>query len=130
MIVSSVRSKEKMTLALFALIVMLFAAGSPLSFASPGYADAGADIMYLSVNADDISFGTISIPADSVPAAVEKSLRNRDDNQPGVFRTNLPLLLEMGTEPSLVSAYLLSCIHMANARYCGISDPKTVQKRE
>ena len=55
MIISSIRTKEKITLALFALIVMLFAAGLPMSVASPGYANADADIMYLSVSANDIS---------------------------------------------------------------------------
>ena len=61
MIISSIRTKEKITLALFALIVMLFAAGLPMSVASPGYANADADIMYLSVSANDISFGRESI---------------------------------------------------------------------
>ena len=101
MIISSIRTKEKITLALFALIVMLFAAGLPMSVASPGYA-----------NAD-----------------VVKSLRNRDESPFESFRANLPLLLEIGAEPS-ITTYLLTDIYMANARYCGISNPKTVQKRE
>ena len=129
MIISSIRTKEKITLALFALIVMLFAAGLPMSVASPGYANADADIMYLSVSANDISFGTISVPADSVPAGVVKSLRNRDESPFESFRANLPLLLEIGAEPS-ITTYLLTDIYMANARYCGIRNPKTVQKRE
>ena len=105
MTIASTQSKEKTALALFVLIAMLFVAGSPLSFVSPGYAKADSDIAHLSANTD-IPFGTICVPVNSVP-----------------------VMTEIGTGP-VSAACLFADVYMANAHYCGISDPKTVQKRE
>ena len=128
MTIASTQSKEKTALALFVLIAMLFVAGSPLSFVSPGYAKADSDIAHLSANTD-IPFGTICVPVNSVPVTVEKRLRIRDDSSFDTLRVSLPVLTEIGTGP-VSAACLFADVYMANAHYCGISDPKTVQKRE
>ena len=94
MTIASTQSKEKTALALFVLIAMLFVAGSPLSFVSPGYAKADSPIAHLSANTD-IPFGTICVPVNSVPVTVEKSLRIRDDSSFDTLRVSLPVLTEI-----------------------------------
>ena len=129
MTISSSRSKEKIALAVFSLIVMFLAAGSPLSFVSLGFADEGAGMMRLSATGADTPLGTITIPKDSVPVTVEKSMRSRDDNSPEAFFISLPVLLGAVAESDFTN-FSHADVYMANACYCGISDPKIVQKRE
>lgn len=127
MTISSSRSKEKIALAVFSLIVMFLAAGSPLSIISQSFADEGAGMMRLS--GADTPLGTITIPKDSVPVTVEKSMRNRDDNSPEAFFISLPALWGTAAEANFTD-FSHAEVYMANACHCGISDPKIVQKRE
>ena len=129
MTISSSRSKEKIALAVFSLIVMFLAAGSPLSIISQSFADEGAGMMRLSAAGADTPLGTITIPKDSVPVTVEKSMRNRDDNSPEAFFISLPALWGTVAEANFID-FSHAEVYMANACHCGISDPKIVQKRE
>ncbi len=124
---NAIKNNNRILTALIIVVMMLVPFTGNISPAS-AMAEALVQTEALLAADGPAPFGTISIPSDSLPFSVEKSIRLRElifaDGAPMPAAAastvrHLNIVLSQEVVPSMVGAVL-----------CGIDDPKTVQKRE